>query len=867
MVYLLLALYFFSGLTALAYEILWARMLSTLFGVSIFGVVITVAAFMAGLGAGSLFGKRYLSALKQPVLFFGGVELAIAIFSLWLPKFIFSFDTFLVTQAPAMDIAMWYGVQGVVVFLLIFFPAMLLGAVFPLMVRLFSERGIPLSVVYGLNTLGGVLGALLPLLLLPLFGWHVSLRLVAIIGVIIGLVALVLVKLLSTSMRQSAASVVPSHDKAVQTSLSVNFVVSIVAYGAIGAAALMLQVAWARLFGMVLLRTEYVLAIIVATFLMGIALGSLLAARLNRAAWFTYLPLIAAVSSLLTLWFFPGLAGWVEQMHFASLAEAMLTQSALVALLTLPATLAFGAWLPYLATRLGGGEKVGGWLYGANSIGACVGALAAGFILIPLFGSPAVICLAVLLILSASMVWVRHRNYLLACSVLVLLVMPVWNLPSVHDMLPVAQSGAQDLFLKEDAVSVTHVVQQADGQRVLMADLQRLDASTEPTAIEGQKNQARLPLLLNPASDTILFLGLGTGITAAGSLAYSGLTRTAVELSEGAIEAAQHWFQAFNGDVFAYTHIVHDDARRFLKTDAQHYDLIVGDLFHPDLVGRSALLSLEQFQRAKMRLSDKGIFVQWIAINQFDLASLKVVLRTFRSVFEKAYLFMDGFRVALVGSDHVLSDVNTLSSQLMKANVDLDEATGGEGVWTWYGRYWGMLALDTGPLQSEWSPVIEYGLPVAKYQNKLNLTDVLAYLLIQRPTAVLAGQQLGVNSANYEQFEAAYMASEMLVRSWLVGFAGRGMEAQHLLRLAHSANAADRWVGFDMADKMFSSVQDVVKKGGDEVQALQRILVIREDHVPTLKALWRKALEAGQIDQANEYHHKLKQLTPLDAEI
>jgi len=867
MVYLLLALYFFSGLAALAYEILWARMLSTLFGVSIFGVVITVAAFMAGLGAGSLLGKRYLLALKRPLLFFGGVELAIAIFSLWLPKFIFSFDTFLITQAPTVDIAMWYGIQGIAVFLLMFFPAMLLGAVFPVMVRLFSERGVPLSVVYGLNTLGGVLGALLPLLLLPLFGWHVSLRLVAIMGVIIGLVALVLVKWLSTTAGQGAESVVLPNEKALQTHMPASFGLSMLAYGGIGAAALMLQVAWIRLFGMVMLRTEYVLAVIVATFLIGIALGSLLATRLHRAAWFTYLPLIAATSCLATLWFFPALAGWVEQMRFASLAEAMLTQSALIALLTLPATLAFGAWLPYLVTQFGGGGKVGGWFYGANSIGACVGALAAGFILIPLFGSPAVICLAVLLILLASMVWVRHLNYMLGCFVLVLLVMPVWNLPDVHDMLPVAQSGAKDLFLKEDAVSVTHVVQQVDGQRVLMADLQRLDASTELTAIEVQKNQARLPLLLNPSSVSLLFLGLGTGITVAGSLPYYGLTRTAVELSEGAIEAAQRWFQDFNGDVLEHTKIVHDDARRFLKTDTQHYDLIIGDLFHPDFVGRSALLSLEQFQRAKARLSDGGIFVQWIAINQFDLASLKVVFRTFRSVFEKSYLFMDGFRIALVGPENALSDVDSLLNQLKTVDVDLVEATGGEGVWTWYGRYWGALALDAGPLQSEWSPVIEYGLPAAKYKNKLNLTDVLAYLLFNRPTASLAAQQLGVNKASYEQFEAAYMASEMLVRSWLAGFAGRAMEAQQLLRLAHSANAQDRWVGFDMADKMFSSVQEAVNKGVDEVEALHGILAIREDHVPTLKALWRKALEAGQTDQANDYHRKLKQLVPLDVEI
>ena len=80
----LAALYTLSGLTSLAYEVLWARMLSQQFGVSIFGVVITVAAFMAGLGAGSWRGERWRGRLP-PLLVFGLLEAAVAVYALCLP--------------------------------------------------------------------------------------------------------------------------------------------------------------------------------------------------------------------------------------------------------------------------------------------------------------------------------------------------------------------------------------------------------------------------------------------------------------------------------------------------------------------------------------------------------------------------------------------------------------------------------------------------------------------------------------------------------------------------------------------------------------------------------------------------------------
>ncbi len=142
---------------------------------------------------------------------------------------------------------------------------------------------------------------------------------------------------------------------------------------------------------------------------------------------------------------------------------------------------------------------------------------------------------------------------------------PLRNMPPVHDLLPKIEADSRNLYLYEDAISLTHVVQQQDGQRVLLSDLQRMDASTDPSAVEIQMDQARLALLLHPAPKSVLFLGLGTGISVAGSSSFPGLIRSAVELSQGAIYAAKYWFAPVNGNILDQVQIQRDDARHYLK--------------------------------------------------------------------------------------------------------------------------------------------------------------------------------------------------------------------------------------------------------------------------------------------------------------
>ena len=116
-----------------------------------------------------------------------------------------------------------------------------------------------------------------------------------------------------------------------------------IAYGGIGAAALMLEVGWTRLFGMVLLRTEYVLAVILAVYLIGVGAGSLLAHAVRGPRWLAILPPLAAASGLFSLAALPWLSRWAEVADYGSLTAALSWQGGVLALLTFPLTLALGA--------------------------------------------------------------------------------------------------------------------------------------------------------------------------------------------------------------------------------------------------------------------------------------------------------------------------------------------------------------------------------------------------------------------------------------------------------------------------------------------------------------------------------------------
>jgi spermidine synthase len=168
----------------------------------------------------------------------------------------------------------------------------------------------------------------------------------------------------------------------------------------------------------------------------------------------------------------------------------------------------------------------------------------------------------------------------------------------------------------------------------------------------------------------------------------------------------------------------------------------------------------------------------------------------------------------------------------------------------------------------EWAPQIEYRLPRARYRDAFNLDVLLSKLLEQRPGLSQAALALNVPVNAMPEFERSYVASFLAARSWVAALRGdKTGEAQRLMRLAFEANPRDRWIGFDLADKMLATLPQALDRGMNKRQALQAILQVRPDHAEALRALWRVEKDAGDGKAAAFYRARLKAVSPLDRDI
>ncbi|MDH5257389.1 MAG: hypothetical protein OEX07_05260, partial [Gammaproteobacteria bacterium] len=261
------------------------------------------------------------------------------------------------------------------------------------------------------------------------------------------------------------------------------------------------------------------------------------------------------------------------------------------------------------------------------------------------------------------------------------------------------------------------------------------------------------------------------------------------------------------------------------------------------------------FNRVKSALKSEGVFLQWLTLNQFDRESLPVIFNTFAKAFPKNAFFMDGYRLAMVGfntnSDPRFSDI----ALRIHARATLDSLSG-ESVEAWVVKYWGKIISDTeGLIQDEWFPVIEYSLPKKRYSGESNVDSLLRFLLESRldiraeelpiPVASLFGTRLGKAYASNRLFYEAYLKRT-------------SDDMAKYAQLAHLSNPTDFWAGRQLADLMFSSVQQGLPSGVSRLEALRGILAVRPDHLQTL-ALYQAVFEqSGDLADADSVARYMK---------
>lgn len=618
-----------SGAAVLMLEMLWMRSAGLAFGQTSATTATVLACYFAGLGLGAAAAR---GVRRGPVLVYGLLELGVAAGALW---------SLAVFHMLAIDGAQTWPARIGAVALAVIPATLCLGATLPAIGQALvgagavGRRG---AALYALNTLGGALGIIAAGFGLPAFiGVRASYGVAAGGSLLAGVLALTLGRSTPAAARAEATQSIASRPQ-----------LRIVAAGA-GALALALEVVWTRLFAQVLHNSVYSFSAIALVFLVAIACGaaavSVLLRRVAPAVVASVALVVAGVTTVGGVWMFvrctDGLA--YIGMH-SGLSEYVVRIIALAAVTAGPTAFASGIVLPALWAAWGGHDAAArplGDLSAANTGGAIVGALAAGFVALPLLGVRGTLLFAALgYIVLADVIapaGSRLRPFTYAALLAVVIANPM-RMPLVH-----LRPGVETLHAEvEGANGIVTVVNNEGDIQLRLDNYYVLGGSA---AAVDERRLGLVPLLLHPAPHRVAFIGLATGITASAAPALGVDATTVVELVPEVATLARAHFAPWNGALLERpgVRLVLDDGRHFLAATRDHFDVIVSDLFIPWHAGAGSLYSREMYETVARRLAPGGLFCQWLPLYQLTRDEFDMIARTFMEVFPQVSLWRADF--------------------------------------------------------------------------------------------------------------------------------------------------------------------------------------------------------------------------------
>lgn len=632
-----------SGFAGLGYQIVWTQQAAVWLGHESAAVLAVVAAFFGGLALGAwLLGTR-LERSARPGRGYAACEAVIAAWSLVLAAAMAPAGRWLLQWTGAAPTPAWqWTVAFAGVFLLLLPATAAMGATLPAIERVtarWRSEGSSLGALYAANTAGAVAGVLAAAFwLVPAHGLAATAALCAALNALCAALAW-----RTFDSRQGSAGAPltarPASPEAPRTRGHRRLLAVLACTGLLGIGYEVLAV---RVLRQVAENTVYTFAMLLAVYLVGTALG---AAAHGRLAAMRAGP--AALQARLLRWLGAAcLAGflamgqaevfksWVLATLGPGMGAALAAEAALALLAFLLPTLLMGALFVHLMqSALSEGAGFGRAL-AANTLGSALAAPVFGVMLAPLLGSKGALLAVVAGYLALSFLQAPRpaAGWGLAAATAAL---ALWAPPLAFVTVP---EGGRVVSWREGAMAAVSVVADVDGVMRLRIDNRQQEGSSATEWADGR--QALLPLLLHAAPRQALFLGLGTGVTAATAAQDPALQVQAVELLPEVVEAS-HLFSAVVGNDAARRLQVHvADARRHVRATPQAYDLVVADNFHPARSGSAALYTVEHFEAVRQRLSPGGLFCQWLPLHQMDLATLRSIVASFLTVYPGAWAML-----------------------------------------------------------------------------------------------------------------------------------------------------------------------------------------------------------------------------------
>jgi spermidine synthase len=664
----------------LIYEVAWTKALGLIFGHTVYATAVVLAVFMAGLALGSsYFGSRPRDGANQLNRYvrlecLAGLTGGLSLFALNGVRRLYTevYPTVSSSQ-PMLDLLRIGGTA-----LVLFAPTFFMGGTLPVLVQALTRRpqelGVRFSQLYWANTLGAVIGTVMAgFVLLPVLGLRSTIITAALLNVLVGLSAGLLGKGHDHHAPRCDSSsalrpVVPHPTMPMR-----HYVLGLV-FALIGSTAFAFELAWTRLLSIVVGSSVYAFTLMLATFLAGTVIGSILfqcfRAKMGEVTVLSLArsQLSIGATMLLSLLFFdriltviPGLLRLTNE----TFSGLVLTQAVTSIATVLPVAVAFGFSFPLTVLLLDQGasqhsKSVGG-SYAMNTIGAIIGSLIAGFWLIPRLGSYRVLAataavnslLSLVLYVSTK----RRRPLTLVlpslCSVVAIVIgsSPFFYKASSPYISTVLYGNAYHGRLRLNEIAATFdLVFAADGPNSSVAVVRgdgsislRINGKTDASTGDARTQQllAHIGAAFGSRPKRVLVIGFGSGMTIHAISLYPGVDKIdCVEIEPAVIQAAPY-LKSLNHNVFRdrRVHFIFDDARSFLLTSSEQYDLIISEPSNPWIAGIATLFTNEFYVAARRRLAPGGVFVQWLQAYSLELADVRMVLATFAPHFPEVTLW------------------------------------------------------------------------------------------------------------------------------------------------------------------------------------------------------------------------------------
>ncbi len=678
----LLLLFAGSGCAALIYEVVWFQLLQLVIGSSAVSLGVLLGTYMGGMCIGSLLLSRVISRSEHPLRVYALLELGIGAFGVAVLFVIPMLNG--IYMAAVGDGLPSILLRGLVAAICLLPPTVLMGASLPAIGRWVESTPMGVSwlgLFYGGNIAGAVFGCLFAgFYLLRVHDMRVATFVAAAINVAVALASFVL---------RSRAPYEPSEDavKSVERPQGVWPVYTAIAIS--GLCALGAEVVWTRLLALMLGATTYTFSIILAVFLIGLGIGSSAGSMWTRklkrprvalgatqlalaiaVAWTAY-----AVSDLIPSWPFNPLAVTDPWRLFR--IDFLMSLMAI-----LPPALLWGLSFPLALASLAGDEEDSGALvgevYAANTVGAIVGAVGFAIVLIPWVGTQGSQQALIALSLVAGLVMFFRSGLsgsgyfgvgavaLVGIFLFATVSEVPWLAIGYGRRMSLQTDPGKPLYIGEGRNSSV-VVSQLPGGQVYFHVSGKVEASTEPYDMRLQRMLGHIPALIHNDPKSVLVVGFGAGVTAGTFVVHPEVENiTICEIEPLIPQASSRYFATENHNVFhdRRTHMVYDDARHFVLTTKDKFDIITSDPIHPWVKGTATLYSKEYFELVKKHLNPGGVITQWVPLYESDFATVKSELATFFDVFPNGTIW--GNDINGEGYDLVLL------AQVEPTKIDID---------------------------------------------------------------------------------------------------------------------------------------------------------------------------------------------------